>query len=140
MVNVTVVKGRDVIKYLVRIIVTIILIFILARFFYRFKETKSTTDVKEESTEALISCLEETIPQAKSAKKDESEIEEENEPVKTVLTKELGMINAMTKKELEVQKLVNEESSITLENNDQDENNDQNENNNPNDIRRSSAS
>lgn len=136
MVNVTVVKGRDVIKYLVRITVAIILIFILARFFYRLKETKATTEIKERSNATLISCLEETIPQAKRVKQDELKTEEENEPVKTILTKELGIMSAITKKDVTVQKLTNEESSISLDEIESSET----ENNQQEDIRKHPAS
>lgn len=136
MVNVTVVKGMDVVKYLVRITVAIILIFILARFFYRLKETKVTTEIKEERNTTLISCLEETIPQAKRVRQDELRNEEEDEPVKTVLTKELGIMRAITKKDVIVQKLTNEESSISLDEIESSET----ENNQPEDIRKSSAS
>lgn len=136
MVNVTVVKGRDVIKYLVRITVAIILIFILARFFYCLKGTKATTEIKEESNVTLISCLEETIPQAKRVKQDELKTEEENEPVKTVLTKELEIMGAITKKDVTVQKLTNEGSSISLDEIESSET----ENNQPEDIRKYPAS
>ena len=115
MINVTVVKKRDVIKYLVRITVAIILIFVLARFFYRFKDTKDAIEIKEDSNDILISCLEETILQAKSTKQEKLEIKEEKEPVKTVLTKELEIMSAITKKDVTVQKLANEESSISMD-------------------------
>lgn len=117
MVNVTVVKGKDVIKYLVRITVVIILIFILARYFSRFKETNASTDLKVESSDTLISCLEETIPQAKQVMNQELEEEKTKEHVKTVLTTELGIMDAITLKNVQVQKLANEESSITIDNN-----------------------
>ena len=117
MVNVTVIKGKDVIKYLVRITVVIILIFILARYFSRFKEANASTDLKVESSDTLISCLEETIPQAKQVMNQELEEEKTKEPVKTVLTTELGIMDAITLKDVQVQKLANEESSITLDNN-----------------------
>jgi hypothetical protein len=118
MVNVTVVKGKDVIKYLVRITVVIILIFILSRYFSRFKEIKVATDLGKENENTLISCLEETIPQAKQVMKQELKEEDEiKEPVKTVLAKELGLMDAITPKDVQVQKLANEESSITIDNN-----------------------
>ena len=127
MVNVTVVKGKDVIKYLVRITVIILLIFILSRYFSRFKEIEAVSELKEEKNNTLISCLDETIPKAKQVKgKVIQDEKEEKEPIKDVLAKELGMIDAITKKDVTIEKLVNEQSSITSEesNNLIDDNND----------------
>lgn len=117
MINVTVIRGKDVIKYLVRIIVIIILIFILARYFCQFKETKAVTEFENKDETTLISCLEETIPAAKQIKEQETkETEEQVEPVKAVLTKELGMMDAIVQKDVTISKLGNEESSISTEN------------------------
>ena len=55
MINVTVVRGKDIIKYLARITVVIILIFILARYFSRFKESKAVVQIEENRSNALIS-------------------------------------------------------------------------------------
>ena len=138
MVNVTVVKGKDVIKYLVRITVVIILIFILSRYFSRFKAIDVSTDLGKENDNTLISCLEETIPQAKQVMNQELKEEEKTkEPVKTVLAKELGLMDAITPKDVQVQKLANAESSITLEENENIQNeNIQNEDINIEDVRR----
>jgi len=110
MVNVTVVGKKDVIKYLARITVAIIFIFILAKFFYGIKNNNINFDFKEENI-ALISCLEETIPQVKQNEVNE---EKESEPVKKILTKELGVMSAITKNDVSIEKLANEQSSITI--------------------------
>lgn len=116
MINVTVVRGKDIIKYLARITVVIILIFILARYFSRFKESKAVVQIEENRSNALISCLEETIPQAKKTKeKDEKKEEEKQNKVKSILSKELGIIDSIEKNEAKMQKLVNEDYSIVSE-------------------------
>jgi stage II sporulation protein P len=128
MVNVTVVKGKDVIKYLVRIMVVMILIFILARYFCSLKETTMATEIKDKEDSSYISCLEETIQVAKQIKQQENKETKENskinskEPVKAILSRELGFIDSITKNDATVIKLGNEESSITFENNESKEN------------------
>lgn len=132
MINVTVIKGKDTIKYLVRIIAIIVLMFILARYFGNLKETNVLAKQKEDNNEyGLISCLEETIPQAKQVqmKQDNSE-EEKIEPIKTVLNSELNFLDALNKKdEVTVEKLASNESGIHTENVDIVTNNDNLENN-----------
>ena len=65
MVNVTVIKGKDAIKYLVRIIIISILIFILSRYFVNFNKDSVLAKENKEVNLKLISCIEETLPQAK---------------------------------------------------------------------------
>ena len=103
MINVTVIKGKDALKYLVRIILGTILIFILARYFYGLKKTNTivkgeNTYKKENVNLNLISCLEETIPQAKQVKAEENEKKQKEntiKPVKTVLSTQLGFLEDM---------------------------------------------
>lgn len=125
MVNVTVIKGKDAIKYLVRIIVVIILIFILARYFCNFKETNVLAKVENKDNINFISCLEEALPQAKQVQTSNENAEKKAvEPIKTVLKSELIFLESLEKKEYNVEMLANDESSIYLDNdNNQDSQN-----------------
>lgn len=117
MVNVTVIKGKDAIKNLVRISIVMILFFILTRFFTGFKEAKTFTKISKQENYSLISCLDETIPQAKQMQtKQEDEEKKEDNNATFVLKSELGIFDAIEKKnDVALQKLVNEESSISTD-------------------------
>ena len=104
MVNVTVIKGKDAVKYLVRIIVVSFLIFILSRYFVNLKETDVLEKVEKEENLSFISCLEETLPQAKqiqinnmqkenmeeTEETEESKKEKDVKPIKTILNSQLS--------------------------------------------------
>ena len=136
MVNVKVIKGKDALKYLVRIIIISILIFILSRYFVSLKETNVLAKVENEENLNFISCLEETLPQAKQieihnqekAKVEETEENKEEKNVKlikAVLNSQLNFLENIEKKDYNIEKLSNDESSISSEN----ENNNENMNN-----------
>ncbi len=121
MVNVTVINRKDVVKYLVRIGIAIIMVSILARYFSGLKEKNISKMVKieEESKKAFISCLDDTIPTIQEVNKNEiGDLDNDNyvEPLKLALTKELGVLNSIEKKYVseEIIELSNE-SSISSE-------------------------
>lgn len=121
MVNVTVINRKDVVKYLVRIGMAIIMVSILARYFSGLKENNISNMVKieEESKKAFISCLDDTIPTIQEVNKNEiGDLDNDNyvEPLKLALTKELGVLNSIEKKYVseEIIELSNE-SSISSE-------------------------
>lgn len=106
MVNVTVINRKDVVKYLVRIGIAIMIVSVLARYFSGLKEKDISKMVKieEESKKAFISCLDDTIPTIQEVNKDENteNTAKDNdnyiEPLKLALTKELGVLDSLEKR------------------------------------------
>ena len=136
MVNVTVIKGKDAVKYLVRIIVVSFLIFILSRYFVNLKETDVLEKVEKEENLSFISCLEETLPQAKqiqinnmqkenmeeTEETEESKKEKDVKPIKTILNSQLSFLENIEKKDYNIEKLAKDESSsISYENDNRNE-------------------
>ena len=139
MFNVTVIKGKDAIKYLVRIIIISILIFILSRYFVDFKKDSVLAKENKEVNLKLISCIEETLPQAKQIQLNNSENKKENtiskeekeeKNIKGILSKELNFLENIEKKDYKIEKLANDQVSNEEKNNNQneiiEENNDEN--------------
>lgn len=103
MVNVTVINRKDVVKYLVRIGIAIMIVSVLARYFSGLKEKDISKMVKieEESKKAFISCLDDTIPTIQEVNKDENIAQDNDnyiEPLKLALTKELGVLDSLEKR------------------------------------------
>lgn len=103
MVNVTVINRKDVVKYLVRIGIAIMIVSVLARYFSGLKEKDISKMVKieEESKKAFISCLDDTIPTIQEVNKDENTAQDNDnyiEPLKLALTKELGVLDSLEKR------------------------------------------
>ena len=133
MVNVTVIKGKDAVKYLVRIIVVSFFIFILSRYFVNLKETDVLEKVEKEENLSFISCLEETLPQAKQIQinnmqkenmeeTEESKKEKDVKPIKTRLDSQLSFLENVEKKDYNIEKLAKDESSsISYENDNRNE-------------------
>ena len=130
MFNVTVIKGKDAIKYLVRIIIISILIFILSRYFVNFKKDSVLAKENKEVNLKLISCIEETLPQAKQIQVNNSENKKENtiskeekeeKNIKGILSKELNFLENIEKKDYKIEKLANDQVSIEEKNNNQNE-------------------
>lgn len=121
MVNVTVINRKDVVKYLVRIGIAIIMVSILARYFSGLKEKNisNMAKIEEESKKAFISCLDDTIPTIQEINKNEiGDLDNDNyvEPLKLALTKELGVLNSIEKKYVSEELIeLSNESSISSE-------------------------
>lgn len=121
MVNVTVINRKDVVKYLVRIGIAIIMVSILARYFSGLKEKNisNMAKIEEESKKAFISCLDDTIPTIQEVNKNEiGDLDNDNyvEPLKLALTKELGVLNSIEKKYVSEELIeLSNESSISSE-------------------------
>lgn len=86
MFNVTVLKMKDIIKYLVGIILTIGIVIYTARYFSSDKKDnieKATKQIKIEkfSFGSLTGCLDETIPAMSSINEEYNKIEKENEKI-----------------------------------------------------------
>lgn len=121
MVNVTVINRKDVVKYLVRIGIAIIMVSILARYFSGLKEKNisNMAKIEEESKKAFISCLDDAIPTIQEVNKNEiGDLDNDNyvEPLKLALTKELGVLNSIEKKYVSEELIeLSNESSISSE-------------------------
>lgn len=119
MINVTVINRKDAIKYLVRIVIAIIIVGVLARYFSGLKETdiSKIAKQKEENQNAFITCLDDTIPTIEQVNMREN-ITDNNSvtPLKLALTQELGVLDSIEKKYVsEITEQLNDESSITSE-------------------------
>ena len=143
MFNVTVIKGKDAIKYLVRIIIISILIFILSRYFVDFKKDSVLAKENKEVNLKLISCIEETLPQAKQIQLNNSENKKENtiskeekeeKNIKGILSKELNFLENIEKKDYKIEKLANDQVSNEEKNNNQNEIIEENNNENIKDV------
>ena len=115
MVSVTVVNRKDAVKYLVRIGIAIIIVWIFTRYFCSLKgKNTSNEEVKCENQKVFISCLDDTIPTIKEVNNEENDTEDSVEPLKLALTKEITALNSLIEKEnLEDLNLEKVESSIS---------------------------
>ena len=105
MFNVAVLKMRDIIKYLVGIIITISVVVYAARYFSSIKgkivedEKKSTIEIFQFGS--FTSCLDKTIPIMSSINEEYNEIEKENEKISSTnyleefLKTEIGSIKGI---------------------------------------------
>ena len=100
MVSVTVVNRKDAVKYLVRIGIAIIIVWIFTRYFCSLKgKNTSNEEVKCENQKVFISCLDDTIPTIKEVNNEENDTENSVEPLKLALTKEITALNSLIEKE-----------------------------------------
>ena len=107
MFNVAVLKMRDIIKYLVGIIITISVVVFASRYFssvkVKEKETKKQTKIEAFKLGSLTSCLDKTIPAMSNINKEYNEIEKENEKISETnyleefLKTEIGSIKGFEK-------------------------------------------
>ena len=121
MFNVTVLRLKDIIKYIVCIFVLILIIFSATKYFSNVKEetkevTQKVENVKNQiSNNSLLSCLDATIPVVASInKQDEQENNEENNEndiLKSILETQISSIK-------DIQSI--EDSSEEIQNNDED--------------------
>ena len=86
MFNVTVLKMKDIIKYLVGIIITIAFVIYTARYFSSIKNKVKEEEKKQSKIEifqfgSLTSCLDKTIPTMSSVNEEYNKIEQENEKI-----------------------------------------------------------
>lgn len=103
MVNMTVVSGKDIIKYSLKIGIIILLLFFLNRFFLpTYKQTNKTIELIK--TDKLIACLDENIPAIEQVNGKYKELEEEIEtidPLKLIVDMQLDMISNIKLKDKE---------------------------------------
>ena len=100
MINMAVFSLKDIIKYLIKITIIITIVVGLMRYFYTAKDNISKQAQAIEGA-PLISCLDTTIPGIASLNKEETEKVQIN-PLKRVLEMQLGMLNSIKDKKVEV--------------------------------------
>ena len=134
MFNVTVLKMKDLIKYLVGMIVTICIILYISKSLQFIRNNKEENKKKLEafSLGSLTSCLDQTIPTLATTNEEYNKIENENEKIESknyleeFLKAEISSIKGME----ELEKLNEKENKNIEETNDIKEENQQNENKN----------
>lgn len=130
MFNVTVLKMKDLIKYLVGISITIVFVIYTTRYFSTLKNNINEEDKKQSKIEifqfgALTSCLDKTIPTMSSINEEYNKIEQENEEIESTnyleefLKTEISSIKGIEKLE--------ESSNLEKANEDLEKNEQQNE-------------
>ena len=130
MFNVTVLKMKDLIKYLVGISITIVFVIYTTRYFSTLKNNINEEDKKQSKIEifqfgALTSCLDKTIPTMSSINEEYNKIEQENEKIESTnyleefLKTEISSIKGIEKLE--------ESSNLEKANEDLEKNEQQNE-------------
>lgn len=111
MINLAVIEIKDVMKYLVRITIVLIIVLTLTRYFSGFK-TQVVNQSKELKTYTFLSCLNTAIPNIKEVNnKETSTIGKKKELLKMALEVELGMMGSLTntKEDKENENVVAEE-------------------------------
>lgn len=100
MFNVTVVKMKDILRYILSCIITIILIMILTKIFSKIKQGKKDNNLEKISFGTLIGCLEKTLPSSSIIEKEEDKEKEENKNyLKEILKEEISSIKVIEKVE-----------------------------------------
>lgn len=114
MINLAVFNIKDIIKYLLKITLVILIIVGLTKYFSNFK-TKLNI-----SKNSFLSCLDIVIPSIKNINKQEETYNNDKiEPLKLALSIELGMIDSVTENEdTDENNKLEEENVDNIENND----------------------
>ena len=111
MIHLAVIELRDIIKYLLKIAILIVIVISLTKFFSNFK-----TKINIEKS-SFLSCLDVTIPSIKNVNKESENIQlnPDVKPLKVALDIELGMIDSIAKNEEENIQEENEGKQSNLE-------------------------
>ena len=96
MINLAVIEIKDIVKYLVRIMIVVTIIYALTRYFFSGKANFQNATMKIGSKTFTI-CLDTTVPAIKQVN-DKDESKTKKEPLKKILQTELGMINSLKNK------------------------------------------
>lgn len=99
MINLAVIELKDIVKYLIKITITIVVVVALTKFFSSFK-TKLNIDKN-----SFLSCLDVTIPSIKLSNKGKESAETQGKqtqkPLKMALEVELGILDSLEKEKSE---------------------------------------
>lgn len=99
MINLAVIEMKDIIKYLVRITITITVVVALTRYFLNFR-TNLQNGVEEIKNQTFLSCLDTVIPSIKNVNHmEDNSIKNAESPLKMALKVELGMIDSVENQE-----------------------------------------
>lgn len=140
MFNVTVLKMRDIIKYLVGIMITIGVVVYTARYFSSAKNNSNERQNKVESKlekfsfGSLTGCLDKTIPAMASINDEDNKIEEKNENTSSTnyleefLKTEISSIKGMEEYEKQSEDEKIEETDKKIEDEEKEKTNNENEN------------
>lgn len=96
MINLAVIELKDIVKYLIKITITIVIVIALTKFFSSFK-TKLNIDKN-----SFLSCLDIEIPSIKLANEEEKNIQsniQAKKPLKMALDIELGVLSSVENEE-----------------------------------------
>ena len=119
MFNVTILKMKDIIKYFIGIVTTILLVIIISKHFSKnVNEKKIIENVKNEvnvlSEQNLLECMDKTIPVISNVNDEyrniasEKDISEDNDIFESILKNQISLINGI--------ELAEEKSNIVKEN------------------------
>ena len=119
MFNVTILKMKDIIKYFIGIVTTILLVIIISKHFSKnVNEKKIIENVKNEvnvlSEQNLLECMDKTIPVIANVNDEyrniasEKDISEDNDIFESILKNQISLINGI--------ELAEEKSNIVKEN------------------------
>ena len=135
MFNVTVLKMKDIIKYLVGITITIFFVINTTRYFStlknNLKEDKEQPKIEIFQFGSLTSCLDKTIPTISNINEEYNKIEQENEKIESIkyleefLKTEISSIKGI--EEIEKNHNLEKSNNTETENNDLEKNEQQNE-------------
>ena len=136
MFNVTVLKMKDIIKYLVGIIITILFVMYTTRYFStlknNLKEGKEQAKIEIFQFGSLTSCLDKTIPTISNINEEYNKMEQENEKIESTkyleefLKTEISSIKGI--EEIEKRSNLEKSNNTETESNDLEKNEQQNEN------------
>ena len=118
MVNMTVVKGKDILKYVMKTGIFLVFLFLLQKIFIKTSEEKITIpELIDESK--LIACLEETIPIMREINNiDKQDLDEKTEkinPLKLVVDTQLEAMNNIKLKEKQENEENKENEQVEVE-------------------------
>lgn len=100
MINLAVLNLKDIIKYLLKFLLIIIILWIFSKFFSNAKIKQTNLGISLDNSK-FLECLDETIPGMKQLNEKEIELEiKNNNPLKTMLKIELSMIDNIKEKNI----------------------------------------
>ena len=109
MINLAVIELKDIIKYLVRITLVIVIVVALTKFFAGFKTTLNT------EKNPLLECLDTVVPSISAVNKKETKIADKNklDPLKIALGIELSMMDTLKENDVNTKENLEEDGSFS---------------------------